>query len=78
MLTDSKRRNLKPKDKIYKINDRRGLYERAHDEPRLAEHGRADYDQHRLRWVLADERELVGTGRWSGVVDLQRPLPHRE
>ena len=27
MLTDTKLRNLKPKDKIYKINDRDGLYE---------------------------------------------------
>jgi len=26
MLTDTKLRNLKPKDKIYKVNDRDGLY----------------------------------------------------
>jgi len=26
MLTDTKLRNLKPKDKLYKINDRDGLY----------------------------------------------------
>jgi len=26
MLTDTKLRNLKPKDKLYKVNDRDGLY----------------------------------------------------
>ena len=26
MLTDTKLRNLKPKDKLYKVNDRYGLY----------------------------------------------------
>ena len=26
MLTDTKLRNLKPKDKLYKMNDRDGLY----------------------------------------------------
>ena len=26
MLTDTKHRNLKPRDKIYKVNDRDGLY----------------------------------------------------
>ena len=28
MLTDTKLRNLKPKDKLYKVNDRDGLYRR--------------------------------------------------
>ncbi len=26
MLTDTKLRNLKPRDKLYKVNDREGLY----------------------------------------------------
>lgn len=26
MLTDTKLRNLKPRDKLYKVNDRDGLY----------------------------------------------------
>lgn len=26
MLTDTKRRNIKPKDKLYKVNDRDGPY----------------------------------------------------
>ncbi len=26
MLTDTKLRNIKPKDKLYKVNDRDGLY----------------------------------------------------
>ncbi|HGW6248568.1 TPA: DUF4102 domain-containing protein, partial [Escherichia coli] len=30
MLTDTKLRNLKPRDKLYKVNDREGLYVGEH------------------------------------------------
>ena len=37
MLTDTKLRNLKPKDKLYKVNDRDGLYVAVMNRPGIAD-----------------------------------------
>ncbi|MBD5757701.1 DUF4102 domain-containing protein [Citrobacter freundii] len=38
MLTDTKLRNLKPRDKLYKVNDREGLYVGVASENRIDGH----------------------------------------
>lgn len=47
MLTDTKLRNLKPRDKLYKVNDREGLYVGVASENGIYGHSRfcnTDFD----------------------------------
>lgn len=47
MLTDTKLRNLKPRDKLYKVNDREGLYVGVGSENGIYGHSRfcnTDFD----------------------------------
>lgn len=47
MLTDTKLRNLKPRDKLYKVNDREGLYVGVSSENGIYGHSRfcnTDFD----------------------------------
>ncbi len=60
MLTDTKLRNLKPRDKLYKVNDREGLYVGVASENGIYGHSRfcnTDFDESGL---LESIRRLNG------------------
>ncbi len=66
MLTDTKLRNLKPRDKLYKVNDREGLYVGVASENGIYGHSRfcnTDFDDKlaclNLRFTGSS------TGRWA-------------
>ncbi len=65
MLTDTKLRNLKPRDKLYKVNDREGLYVGVASENGIYGHSRfcnTDFDENPVSSAPSTRMAVVSTG----------------
>ncbi len=86
MLTDTKLRNLKPKDKLYKVNDRDGLYVAVTPAGSISFrynysiHGREEtitFDRYGVGGItLAEARERLGEAKRM-VVDGKSPAKEK-
>ncbi|MGY0553857.1 Arm DNA-binding domain-containing protein [Vreelandella sp. 2A-K22] len=56
MLTDTKLRNLKPRDKLYKVNDRDGLYVAVTP---------ADCISYRYNYSVSGRQETINFGHYG-------------